>query len=720
MRLLILIVCAILISCERVSLTPLPLQPCHVKGLAEEIRCGMLDVFEDRDAKAGRQLSIHIAVLPALRRAVDADPLVIFAGGPGQGARGMAGAVARFFKRVRRSRDIVLVDLRGTGGSAPLRCPDGADELADLTPQAITAQVRACHAAIEANVRYYTHEQSLQDVDEIRHSLGYDRINLWGGSWGTRAALLYALRFPAATRSVVLDGAVPLDLDFPRTASADAGAALDRLIADCQADAGCGRAFPDPRALLAAFDKAFDRGPVTARIRHPRSALDTTVVLSRGLAAEMIRGALYVPRDATAVLRLVEHAANGNFAPLAAQYLRTASWSTDDMALGATHSILCSEDLPRVTTVDFASDAHGSFFRTGYADAWRARCGRLASRQRDSDRRRHGFGGPRADSIRAPRPGDATTYGPGHGPSFPIELAGRRSWRRTQRLVQRLRAGSDRPLHRGGHWRRARHVVREPRDMAVIRRGRRWNTAMIQLDAIQKRYGQTVAVRDVSLLAPNGLVTGLLGPNGAGKTTVLRAITGLIRPDAGRAMVDGLDVSAQPRESRAKLGVVPESAGTYDRLTVREHVAYSGELHGLNRSSLHRRVDELLDQLGLTALAARYAGGLSLGERRRLALARALVHDPGNLVLDEPTNGLDVMSARAVRQEIRRRAAAGGAVLVSSHVMPEVAAMCDRVVVLANGLVAAAGTPAELVAHAGCATLEEAFVRIIGSDEGLN
>lgn len=243
---------------------------------------------------------------------------------------------------------------------------------------------------------------------------------------------------------------------------------------------------------------------------------------------------------------------------------------------------------------------------------------------------------------------------------------------------------------------------------------------MIQLDGIQKRYGKTVAVHDVSLLAPNRLVTGLLGPNGAGKTTALRVITGLIHPDQGRAMVDGLDVSASPNDVRARLGVVPESAGTYDRLSVREHVTYSGELHGLGRTEIARRVEVLLAQLGLTALATRHAGGLSLGERRRLALARALVHEPGNLVLDEPTNGLDVMSARAVRQEIRRLAAAGCAVLVSSHVMPEVAALCDRVVVLANGRVAATGTPAELIAQTGCATLEEAFVRIIGTDEGLN
>lgn len=243
---------------------------------------------------------------------------------------------------------------------------------------------------------------------------------------------------------------------------------------------------------------------------------------------------------------------------------------------------------------------------------------------------------------------------------------------------------------------------------------------MIQLDGIQKRYGNTVAVRDISLSAPDGVVTGLLGPNGAGKTTALRAITGLIRPDAGRAIVDGLDVSARPGDVRARLGVVPEGAGLYDRLTVWEHVEYSGELHGLSRLVIDGRVGVLLDQLGLTPLASRHAGGLSLGERRRLALARALVHEPLNLVLDEPTNGLDVMSARDVRREIRRLAAAGCAVLVSSHVMPEVAALCDRVVVLARGRVAATGSPAELIAQTGCTTLEEAFVRIIGSDEGLN
>ena len=241
---------------------------------------------------------------------------------------------------------------------------------------------------------------------------------------------------------------------------------------------------------------------------------------------------------------------------------------------------------------------------------------------------------------------------------------------------------------------------------------------MITVHDIHKAFGTTTAVNGVSFEVPDGSITALLGPNGAGKTTTIRSITGLVRPDNGYVTVDGITVAQQPIDARARLGVVPEQIGVYDHLTVREHLEYSAELQRVPAPAL--RAGVLLEQLGLTALSSRLAGGLSLGERRRLALARALVHQPANLVFDEPTNGLDVMSARHVRGEIARLAAAGRAVLVSSHVMPEVAALCDRVVVLAGGVVVATGTPADLIARAGCATLEDAFVRLIGSEEGLN
>ncbi len=243
---------------------------------------------------------------------------------------------------------------------------------------------------------------------------------------------------------------------------------------------------------------------------------------------------------------------------------------------------------------------------------------------------------------------------------------------------------------------------------------------MIRVQDIRKQYGATLAVNGVSLVVPDGVVTGLLGPNGAGKTTTIRAITGLVRPDAGRVEVDGLDVARQPRPARARLGVVPETIGVYDHLTVREHIEYSAQLQGLDDALTRVRTDNLLAQMGLLPLSGRRAAGLSMGERRRLALARALVHQPHNLVFDEPTNGLDVMSAREVRREIKRLAAGGCAVLVSSHVMPEVAMLCDRVIVMARGTIVAAGTPAELMQQHGGATLEDAFVRVIGSEEGLN
>lgn len=242
---------------------------------------------------------------------------------------------------------------------------------------------------------------------------------------------------------------------------------------------------------------------------------------------------------------------------------------------------------------------------------------------------------------------------------------------------------------------------------------------MIVLDGIRKAYGATVAVAQVSFTAPNGLVTGLLGPNGAGKTTVIRVIGGLVRPDAGSATVDGYD-AGDVRRVHSRLGMLPESVGLYDRLTVREHLVYAAELHGLRGSNPQVRATDLIEQHGLDPLADRRVGQLSLGQRRRLALARMLVHSPANVVLDEPTNGLDVLSAREVRREVRRLAASGCAVILSSHVMPEVSAVCDRIVILSRGGVVSQGTPDEILDQATSKTLEEAFVTLIGSDEGLN
>ena len=242
---------------------------------------------------------------------------------------------------------------------------------------------------------------------------------------------------------------------------------------------------------------------------------------------------------------------------------------------------------------------------------------------------------------------------------------------------------------------------------------------MIEVQGLHKQFGSVVAVDDVSFTAADGVVTGLLGPNGAGKTTTLRVLSTLIAPDRGRALVDGLDVTLEPLEVRRHLGVLPDARGLYPRLTAREHIRYFGELHGLAGPALELRASELMKLLELEAVADRRVEGFSNGERTKVALCRALVHDPKNVLLDEPTNGLDVMSTRGVRTLIRRLREQGRCVVFSSHVMQEVGALCDRIIVVAKGRVVADGTADELRAKTGKDNLEEAFVQVIGSDAGL-
>jgi sodium transport system ATP-binding protein len=245
---------------------------------------------------------------------------------------------------------------------------------------------------------------------------------------------------------------------------------------------------------------------------------------------------------------------------------------------------------------------------------------------------------------------------------------------------------------------------------------------MIALERLAKAFGKrrdVHAVRDVTFDAPNGAITGLLGPNGAGKTTLLRMIATLVVPDAGQAQVDGLDAVADRYAVRARIGVLSDARGLYARLTARENVRYYGTLHGLSGAPLEQRIDALLATLGLSPIADRRAAGFSQGERMKVAIARALVHDPDTILLDEPTNGLDIMSVRMLRAELRALRAQGKCLLFSSHVMQEVAALCDRIVVLSQGRVVAEGTASELIARAGTSGLEDAFVALLGSDEGL-
>ncbi|HKT30563.1 ATP-binding cassette domain-containing protein [Dyella sp.] len=242
---------------------------------------------------------------------------------------------------------------------------------------------------------------------------------------------------------------------------------------------------------------------------------------------------------------------------------------------------------------------------------------------------------------------------------------------------------------------------------------------MIEVKELHKHFGAVKAVDGVSFAARDGEITGLLGPNGAGKTTTLRMLYTLMQPDSGQVLIDGIDVAKDALAVRRQLGVLPDARGLYKRLTARENIDYFARLQGMDEALIRTRREQLIKALDMADIADRRVEGFSQGQRVKTAIARALVHDPRNVILDEPTNGLDVMATRSMRQFMRHLKQEGRCVLFSSHIMQEVAALCDRIVVIAHGRVVADETPDALRAQTGEANLEDAFVKIIGSEEGL-
>ena len=247
---------------------------------------------------------------------------------------------------------------------------------------------------------------------------------------------------------------------------------------------------------------------------------------------------------------------------------------------------------------------------------------------------------------------------------------------------------------------------------------------MINVNELHKRFqtktGTVHAVQGVGFDAHDGEITGLLGPNGAGKTTTLRMLYTLMGPDSGTISVDGFSTVSQSFEVRSRLGVLPDARGVYKRLTARENIAYFGRLHGMDDALIAERTAQLAKALGMEDFLDRQCEGFSQGQRTKTAIARALIHNPKNVILDEPTNGLDVMTTRGLREFLLQLKAEGRCVIFSSHIMQEVAALCDRIVVIAGGQVVANGTPDEIRAQTGETNLEEAFVKVIGSEEGLH
>jgi sodium transport system ATP-binding protein len=242
---------------------------------------------------------------------------------------------------------------------------------------------------------------------------------------------------------------------------------------------------------------------------------------------------------------------------------------------------------------------------------------------------------------------------------------------------------------------------------------------MIETQHLVKSFGSIQALKDVSFIAANGQITGLLGPNGAGKTTCLRILYGVIQPDQGSAQIDGFDTQKQTRLAQQRIGALPDSQGLYPRLTARENIRYYGRLQGLTGKPLEENIQELVNILDMQDIIDRRTEGFSSGQRVKVAIARAIIHQPENILLDEPTNGLDVMSTRAMRTVIRQLRDEGKCVLFSSHIMQEVTALCDQIIIISKGEIVTCGSPEDILKETGMSNLEDAFAAAIGTEAGL-
>jgi pimeloyl-ACP methyl ester carboxylesterase len=325
--------------------------------------CGTVSVFEDRHKGIGRQIPLWVVVLPSLASTPSKDPLFFLAGGPGQGAAQLASQVRLVFREVQRTRDIVLVDQRGTGKSNPLNCRSSSSSLREVTEgsDVALARLRRCLEGYNADVRLYTTDLAMDDLDDVRAFLGYDRINLYGGSYGTRAALVYLRQHGAHVRSAVLDGVAPTDMRLPLFTARDAQLALNKALADCDAAPACARTFPGMPARIRTLITSLEEHPRRVHIVHPRTGVAEEVAVDARLLASVMFSALYSPLTASILPALVDRAEQNDFQGLFALALANED-AGENMSLGMQLSVLCSEDASRVSADELARETSQTVF----------------------------------------------------------------------------------------------------------------------------------------------------------------------------------------------------------------------------------------------------------------------------------------------------------------------------------------------------------------------
>jgi pimeloyl-ACP methyl ester carboxylesterase len=339
------------------------LHPCLSSEGPTDALCGTVTVFENRHTGIGRQIRLWVVVLPSLATTPSDDPLFFLAGGPGQGAAQLASQVRTVFHQVQRTRDIVLVDQRGTGKSNPLNCRSSASSLRELTEgsEVALARLRGCLESYNADVRLYTTDIAMDDLDDVRAFLGYNRINLYGGSYGTRAALVYLRQHGEHVRSIVLDGVAPTNMRLPLFTARDAQLALDKALADCDAESGCSEIFPGMASRIRNLIASLERHPRRVRIVHPRTGVGQEVDVDARLVASVMFNALYSPLTASIVPALIDRAEHNDFHGLFALAFAGED-AGENMSLGMQLSVLCSEDTSRVSADELARETSQSVF----------------------------------------------------------------------------------------------------------------------------------------------------------------------------------------------------------------------------------------------------------------------------------------------------------------------------------------------------------------------
>ena len=339
------------------------LHPCTGEEGPTDAYCGTLTVFENRETRQGRTIDLRIVVLPALGNDARPDPLFFLAGGPGQGAAEMARGIRELFRRVQTTRDIVLVDQRGTGKSHPLDCHANTDSLRELNESEAESLVRlkSCLGKLDGDLTLYTTPIAMDDLDDVRTFLGYDAINLYGGSYGTRAALVYLRQHEPHVRAVILDGVAPPDMRLPLFFGRDAQRALDKLLADCAADQTCNAQYPNLAARTRALVERLEKEPVKTRLTHPRTGVADDVTVNAALVSNVVFGALYSPITSSLVPELLRRAEANDFQGLLALGL-VNEVAGDNMSVGMQLSVICAEDFGRVTPEDVARESSRTLF----------------------------------------------------------------------------------------------------------------------------------------------------------------------------------------------------------------------------------------------------------------------------------------------------------------------------------------------------------------------